>query len=37
MDRHKFELAAMSRKAPDIGQLLIMYHAAKDMTHGRGY
>jgi hypothetical protein len=33
MNRHNFELAAMFRKAPEIDQLLIMFHAAKDMTH----
>lgn len=33
MDRHKFELAALSRKAPSIEQLLVMFHAANDMTH----
>jgi len=32
MNRHNFELAAMSRKAPEIDQLLIMFHAANDMT-----
>ncbi len=32
MNRHNFELAAMSRKAPSIEQLLIMFHAANDMT-----
>ena len=33
VNRHNFELAAMSRKAPEIDQLLIMFHAANDMTH----
>jgi hypothetical protein len=32
MNQHYFELAAMSRKSPEIDQLLIMFHAANDMT-----
>jgi hypothetical protein len=32
MNRHNFELAAMSRKAPEIDQLQIMFHSANDMT-----
>jgi hypothetical protein len=32
MNQHNFELAAMSRKSPEINQLLIMFHAANDMT-----
>lgn len=35
MDLHNFELAAMSRKAPETEQLLIMFHAANDMTQER--
>lgn len=35
MNQHNFELAALSRKAPDIEQLLIIFHAATDMTHAK--
>lgn len=32
MDKHRFELSAMARKAPETDQLLVMFHAVNDMT-----